>query len=201
MTEARLTLAAGRSAVALSREAVDATARSRPIPEPVLHGAFTTRRGAFVTLNTHPVGELRGCVGFVEPMEPLGIVLVLAAQRACHDPRFEPLSEPELETVTVEVSALTRPEPFRAERALLKEIVIGRDGLIVERNGLEGLLLPQVAVEHDWPPEEFLSQACMKAGLEPDAWLEPSTRLSRFAAQIFGERSPRGDIVEMSNDG
>ncbi len=48
------------------------------------------------------------------------------------------------------------------------EIVVGKHGLFVKRDSTTGLLLPQVAVEWNWGPEEFLRQTFRKAGLSPD---------------------------------
>ena len=67
------------------------------------------------------------------------------------------------------------------------EIVIGRDGLIVERGGHRGLLLPQVATEWGFSAERFLSEACRKAGLGAGAWSDPAVRVWRFQAEVFGE--------------
>ena len=56
-------------------------------------------------------------------------------------------------------------------------------------------------VEQGWDAEEFLSHTCMKAGLTPDAWIEKSTKISKFSGQIFTEITPHGTIQEKSLDG
>ena len=66
-------------------------------------------------------------------------------------------------------------------------IEVGRDGLIVSRGRHAGLLLPQVATEYGWDRQTFLKQTCLKAGLPPDAWSLPDTRIERFSAEVFGE--------------
>jgi hypothetical protein len=48
-------------------------------------------------------------------------------------------------------------------------------------------LLPRVAIEQGWGPEELLAATCRKAGLAADAWREPGTDVSLFQADIFGE--------------
>jgi hypothetical protein len=61
-----------------------------------------------------------------------------------------------------------------------------------------GLLLPQVATEQGWEAEEFLNQACLKAGLSPDSWLLPSTKVQIFQADIFAEKTPRGEVEQVA---
>jgi len=51
---------------------------------------------------------------------------------------------------------------------------------------IQDIRLPQVAVEHGWSADVFLSQGCVKAGLPPDAWKHGAT-LWRFEAEVFGE--------------
>jgi len=74
------------------------------------------------------------------------------------------------------------------------KIKVGRDGLIVEKGLYKGLLLPQVPVEWGWDEEEFLCQCCIKAGLMPDCWLEPQTKIYKFQAIIYEETQPNGPI-------
>jgi len=69
----------------------------------------------------------------------------------------------------------------------LGAIEVGRDGLIVSRPPRAGLLLPQVATEYGWDRETFLRQTCLKAGLPPDAWRQPGTKVEKFSAEVFGE--------------
>jgi len=67
--------------------------------------------------------------------------------------------------------------------------------LSVAQGPYRGLLLPQVAAEYGWDAAEFLSEACMKAGLLADAWLDPATRVYKFQAEVFAETKPRGPVV------
>jgi len=158
------------------------------------------KRGVFVTLNTVKGGarELRGCIGFPYPTHPLVEATIESAiEAAVGDPRFPPVKLEEMDEIAVEVSVLTVPEliKVRDPRELPKAIRIGVDGLIVERGYYRGLLLPQVPVEWGWDEEEFLSYACMKAGLPPDSWLVPGTRVYRFQAEVFEEEEPRGRVI------
>lgn len=102
---------------------------------------------------------------------------------ATEDPRFPPVSAPEVAELEIELSILSRPQPVR-----FAEIEIGRHGLIATRGGRRGLLLPQVASEHDWPVERFLEEVCLKAGLEPDDWRRDGTLIESFTAEVFSER-------------
>ena len=166
--------------------------RSEPLP-PVLE----ERRGVFVTLKGARNGSLRGCIGYPRPVEPLRAAIPhVAVAAAVEDPRFPPVVGPELSTLLVEVSVLTVPRPLEARDppGRRAEVVVGRDGLIVEAHGTSGLLLPQVPVEQGWDSAEFLAGTCEKAGLEPDAWLDLRTRVYRFEAEVFTEQRPGGAV-------
>ena len=146
-----------------------------------LKDKLTQPRGVFVTINKQ--GELRGCIGFPEPVFPLGIALIKAARAAAfEDPRFEPLKEEELKDIEIEISVLTLPEKIKPDPDLIK---VGEDGLIVKKGINSGLLLPQVATEYNWSAEEFLSQTCVKAGLPRDAWKSSEIEIQKFQAQII----------------
>lgn len=144
--------------------------------------------GAFVTINSS--GQLRGCIGYPEPIKPLvNSVIEVAVSASVQDPRFTPVTVDELDGINVEVSVLTRPEIIKVDRPSKypENIVVGEDGLIVESSFCRGLLLPQVAVEWQWDVEEFLSNTCMKAGLNSNCWLEPEIKIYKFKSQIFEE--------------
>lgn len=152
--------------------------RATPGPAPLPH--LEQPRGAFVTL--HLEGELRGCVGFIQPTRGLYQTIVEAALNAAfHDPRFLPVSEEEAPGLEVEISVLSPLQPILPE-----QIVVGRHGLVVARGLYRGLLLPQVAVEQEWDAPTFLEQTCLKAGLPTDAWKRGAT-LQAFTAEVFGE--------------
>ncbi len=137
--------------------------------------------GAFVTL--HKGGALRGCIGHIEPTEPLGDVVPRCAVAACSsDPRFPPVTASELDAVDIEISLLGALEPIAGP----EDISVGRHGLVVERGWQRGLLLPQVATEWGWDAETFLAHTCQKAGLPRDAWRKGAT-VWRFEAEVFGE--------------
>ena len=139
--------------------------------------------GAFVTLTED--GELRGCIGSIVPVAPLfQAVSTSAINAAFRDPRFMPLSVDEYPRVKVEISVMGPIEPVTD----CNEILVGRDGLIVSRGHSSGLLLPQVAIEYGWDRDTFLRHTCLKAGLPPDAWHFPDTKVEKFSAEVFGEQ-------------
>jgi uncharacterized protein (TIGR00296 family) len=187
----------GEVAVRIARQVVDAEARGEISGAVHAPSGFRDKRGVFVTLSTYPAHDLRGCIGFPEPVYPLTQALLEAASSACHDPRFPVLEAKELEGIVVEVSVLTPPVEINVanRRDLPRSIVIGRDGLIMEKGFHRGLLLPQVPVEWGWGVEEFLEQTCYKSGLTPDCWLDPKVKLFSFSAEVFAEDSPRGKVV------
>ena len=165
----------------------------RDLPE-----SFQRDSGVFVTLNTFPEKELRGCIGYPEPVMPLIDAIVDSARSAStRDPRFPPVTAKELDRIVVEVSLLTPPELIhvKSPKEYLEVIKIGRDGLIADNGILRGLLLPQVPIEWKWTVHEFLDHTCNKAGLPMDAWTDPETKMYRFTAEIFDEVKPRGEIV------
>jgi AmmeMemoRadiSam system protein A len=138
---------------------------------------------AFVSL--HAGGDLRGCIGMVRTLTPLASVVAHCARAAAlEDPRFPPLGAEELARVDIEISVLgqTRPLP---PGALPRP---GVDGVVVSWSGRQGLLLPQVATEQGWDGKRLLEEACLKAGLEREAWAH-GARAEIFQARVFSERS------------
>lgn len=164
---------------------------------------FFENCGVFVTINSVKRGrkELRGCIGYPYPTNPLVEAVIDAAiNAATQDPRFYPLKAGELENVVFEVSVLTPPEPVHVDKPqdYVKKIKVGEHGLIVEKGFYKGLLLPQVPVEWGWCEEEFLCQCCVKAGLPPDSWLTKGSKVYRFSAIVFEEETPKGEVKRKS---
>ncbi len=189
--------------VRLSRKAVEQLLRSNErISAPSSTPPSLRRPGAsFVTIETfidEDHRELRGCIGFVEPVKPLvDSVIDAAIEAAIHDPRFPPMTPGELDLVTFEVSILSvkKPLPSNPEERP-KSIIIGKHGLIVEKGIYRGLLLPQVPVEYGWDEETFLAETCVKAGMHPTCWLDPNTTFYSYEARIFREKKPKGEVEE-----
>ncbi len=166
----------------LARESIAANIERRSPPvlaDPT--DALLRPSGAFVTLLQS--GQLRGCIGTVQPQQPLWIAVVrMAAAAAFDDPRFPPLQAEELAHTQIEISRLS---PLR--RGLPEDVVPGRHGVCIARGDRRGVLLPQVATTYGWDRETFLSQCCLKAGLPLDAWRDPDTALLLFEAEVFAE--------------
>jgi AmmeMemoRadiSam system protein A len=165
----------------LARAALVARVTGQPPPE-VPEDVEIAASGAFVTL--YCGGELRGCLGTLEGREPLADAIArLAGDVARNDYRFEPLRVDELSDVELDISVLTPPAPVNDPA----DIVVGRDGLIIEQGLRRGLLLPQVATEHGWDRDTFLAHTCAKAGLPPDAWRK-GAHILRFEAEVFSDK-------------
>jgi hypothetical protein len=142
--------------------------------------------GVFVTLNKN--NNLRGCIGYAEPIKPaIDATIEVAIAAAFNDPRFNQISEKEFDELDFEVTVLTKPELIEVTNyeQYFDEIEIGRDGLIIQKGFAKGLLLPQVAVENAFTTEAFLEHTCMKAGISTDSWMDASCDVFKFQGQIF----------------
>ncbi len=198
-----LTLEDGKVLIDLARKAVEAALKGEKLEVPGwIKERYSQPMGVFVTLKNRINHQLRGCIGLPYPVLPLWEAVIDAALGAAfRDPRFIPIrSLDELENTIFEITVLTPPKEVNVpDKRLLPEVIkVGRDGLIVEALGRSGLLLPQVPVEYGWDERTFLAQTCVKAGLPPDCWLWPETKVKTFTGQIFEELEPKGEVVEKS---
>ena len=142
--------------------------------------------GVFVTLNKN--NELRGCIGYAEPIESaINATIEVAIAAAFRDPRFSAVTQDEFPILDLEVTVLTKPELIVVAHPdqYFDEIEIGRDGLIIQKGYARGLLLPQVATENAFTIEDFLDHTCMKAGISADSWMDESCDVYKFQGQIF----------------
>lgn len=192
----------GELLVKIARKAIEKYLKEREVIKPEEHfnipEEIKRKSGVFVTLLTYPEKELRGCIGYAEPVFELYRATAEAAiSSATRDPRFPRLKIEELDRIIVEVTVLTQPELIEVEEPAeyLKKIEIGRHGLIIERGLQRGLLLPQVPVEQNWNVKEYLCYLCLKAGLSPDAWLDKAAKIYWFEGIVFEELEPRGRVV------
>ena len=146
-----------------------------------LNDTLKQPRAAFVTLKKG--GQLRGCIGDIFPCQPLyRSVFSNALNAAFGDRRFSPLQKDELDDITIEISALTRPRSVPSS----DKIQIGIDGMVLNKAGRSAVFLPQVAPEQGWDLNKTLTQLSMKAGLAADDWKEGASFLV-FGADVFGE--------------
>jgi AmmeMemoRadiSam system protein A len=101
--------------------------------------------GCFVTLTIN--GNLRGCIGYIEPIKPLyQAVIDNARSAALSDPRFSPVRQDELGKINVEVSVLSNPVPleFKSPDDLLQKLKPGVHGVILQKGPYHSTFLPQV---------------------------------------------------------
>jgi AmmeMemoRadiSam system protein A len=165
----------------VAHESIQAALENRQISLEPPSTHLAEPRGVFTTL--YLGGALRGCVGFVFPVTPVYQAVAETARAAAFDDsRFYPLTTREAPGLQVSLSILSPLQPIRPE-----EIEIGRHGLVVSQHGFRGLLLPQVAVEHQWDRITFLEQTCRKAGLPSDAWRKGAV-IEAFTAEVFGDK-------------
>lgn len=171
-----------RTLLALARDTIDRflATRTAPLarnPTPALEQT----RGLFVTLKKR--GDLRGCIGEIVADRPLyRLVGPVALKSALEDPRFRPVRHEELKDVEIEISVLTPPAAVsRAE-----DVVTGRDGVILKKDGRSAVFLPQVAAEQGWDRDRMLDELCLKAGLPAGSWKQ-GARILTFQADVFSE--------------
>ncbi len=145
--------------------------------------ALAEGRGAFVTL--HKDAELRGCIGTFSEEKPLyEVVMEMAVSAAVRDSRFSPVEAGELNDIWVEISALSPLKEIEDH----EEIEVGRHGIYIIKGFYSGVLLPQVAVEHNLDRNAFLDLTCQKAGLARGGWRD-GAKILIFEAEIFREES------------
>ena len=169
------------------------------VDKSTLSPVLKEERGVFTTIYKINKKKLRGCIGYPLAIKPLYIATMeTAIEAAFNDPRFPPLKKEEINDVLFEVSVLTPLEKldYKSPLDLPKLIKIGRDGLVLRYGIYSGLLLPQVPVEYNWSPKDFLINLSMKAGLPPDGYLYKGVEIYRFSAQIFVETKPYGSVIE-----
>lgn len=195
-----LSIKHGEKLVKLARSTVEKVFKNgRFLLEEVDEKELKQKRGVFVTIDTFPQKNLRGCIGFPYPSLPIYEAVQRAAfSSAFEDLRFPPLKKEELDNVVFEVSILTKPKLIKVENHIdyFEKIERGKDGLILVKDSFSGLFLPQV-----WellPSHEiFLKSLCLKAGLKEDCWMEKDTKIFKFRIQAFIEENPNGRIVEL----
>lgn len=145
------------------------------------------KRGCFVTLEKQH--RLRGCIGHLQPREPLiKAVLQNAVNAAVRDHRFPPVTREELDDLSIEISMLTVPKllEHNGPEDLLAKLVPERDGVILKNSYHQSTYLPQVWKQLP-QKEEFLSRLCLKGGGRADCWKDPKTEIYIYRAQVFSE--------------
>jgi AmmeMemoRadiSam system protein A len=172
-----------RTLLEIARSAIASGLKRKTLPSLKIQSEALNRlSGVFVTLR---IGEdLRGCIGYVEPLFPLArATQELAVKAAMEDPRFIPVTPLELKKIIIEISVLS---PL-SDLLDIENIEIGNHGLVIDAGYRRGLLLPQVATEYHWDHIQFLQQTALKAGLPRDAWKQKEIKLFTFTVEKFDE--------------
>jgi AmmeMemoRadiSam system protein A len=146
------------------------------------------RTGIFITLTLNK--KLRGCIGFTEPVLNLKNSIIRTAKLAAfQDQRFSPLTIEEFKKIKIEITILTPKEEIhhKTPEDVLKQIELGKHGIIVEHLKRSGLLLPQVAIEHKMDKFQFLNSVCQKANLPTFTWQDKNVKLYKFEGIILKE--------------
>src|SRR5512138_3284200 len=190
MMSERLTIAEQQVLLRLAREAMEHGVKGEKLPhleESSLTPSLREEGSSFVTLTEH--GELRGCIGSLEPYQSLAEdVREHAAAAALQDPRFPPVQEAELDRIQIEVSRLTRPVPLEYTDAsdLLARLCPHVDGVILRDGFHRATFLPQVW-EKISDPAEFLANLCYKMGAHPDLWQHKHLDVYIYRVEEFHE--------------
>ena len=157
--------------------------------------------GVFVTLNKN--NQLRGCIGYPEPIESaIQATISVAIAAASEDPRFPHVIPEEYDNLEFEVTVLTKPQLMEIAHPseYLNNIKIGKDGLMIKKGYSKGLLLPQVATENNFDVETFLEHTCMKAGISADSYLDESCDVYTFQGQILNSDNFWQEVLKACNE-
>ena len=168
-----------RELLSLARNAITEYVKNGTAQEVEMKNRKLRADGAvFVTIKEK--GSLRGCIGHVQAIMPLyQSVIKNAIAASSADPRFPPMNKEELKDMEIEVSILSPLIPVKD----VKDIRVGKHGLLIRKGQQSGLLLPQVPTEFGWDRETFLEQLCAKAGLPKGSWKD--AELYSFTAEII----------------
>ena len=164
----------------VARGAITARLLGHPYDPPALPVDLDRPAGVFVTLWEE--GDLRGCIGHIQPLHDhlVDEVVECARLAALRDPRFAPVRAEELPRLTIEVSVLTPPEPVED----LDTLDPARWGVVVSCGRRRGVLLPEVhGVD---TVEQQLAIALRKGGIDQR---EPWT-VHRFEVLKYEEGTP-----------
>ncbi len=167
----------------LARESLEKGVTGSKLPElpmETLSSRLRSPGASFVTLSRR--GELRGCIGAIEPYQPLAEdVREHAIAAALQDYRFPPVIPEELPEINIEISCLTQPDRMDYEDAddLLKKLRPGIDGVVLKDGFRRATFLPQVW-EKIPQPQQFMDHLCQKMGVAPGTW-----RMRRMEVWIY----------------
>lgn len=168
----------GKDLIRIARLSIESAFTKEAVDIPHTNMRF----GAFVTLREN--GDLRGCIGYMQPIAPLyRQIFMLAHEAAFNDYRFMPLEKTEVEKCRIAISVLS---PFQ-KIGSLEEFRLGEHGILMEAGHSRAVFLPQVAIETGWTKEELLAALSKKAGLADDTWKREVASFYVFTAEVFEE--------------
>ncbi len=185
-----LTLQEKETLLKLARQALEAGLRDNKLPPLNLESLTPLLQApgaSFVTLTRH--GQLRGCIGALEPSIPLAEdVREHALAAALHDYRFPSVQPEELDEIEIEISRLTVPVPldYDDDEDLLKKLRPGIDGVVLLDGRQRATFLPQVW-EKAPDPVDFLNQLCYKMGAAADLWRRKHLDVLIYQVEEFHE--------------
>ena len=134
-------------------------------------------QGVFVTLKK--AGNLRGCIGHLQPQYPhlMAEIDACAIAAAFADERFPPVKQEELAAIKIELSLLEPAEPIES----IDQLDPKRFGIIVRSGLRQGTLLPDIEGVDTATQQIQIAKA--KAGIRPD---EPA-QIFRYRVKKFTE--------------
>ena len=190
MTEDSLTEEEKHTLLKLARQALEAGVLGQRLPALDLNSLSSRLQAwgaSFVTLTIHD--SLRGCVGALEPYQPLAEdAREHAVAAALQDFRFPPVCPEELAEIKLEVSRLTVPVPleYSSPEDLLTRLRPGIDGVVLRDGIRRATFLPQVW-EKLTDPSDFLDHLCYKMGAAPDLWRKKHLDVLVYQVEEFQE--------------
>jgi AmmeMemoRadiSam system protein A len=190
MAEDNLTAEEKQILLRLAREALEIGVRGQKLPPLELNSMplpLQEQGASFVTLTIE--GNLRGCIGALEPYQSLAEdVREHAVAAALQDYRFPNVSPGELSQIEIEVSRLTIPVPleYSTPEDLLSKLQPGIDGVLLRDGSRRATFLPQVW-EKISDPAEFLDNLCYKMGASSDLWRKKHLDVSTYQVEEFHE--------------
>jgi AmmeMemoRadiSam system protein A len=190
MTDATLTEEEKRTLLDLARHALEDGVRGQklaPLDLPSLSPRLQACGASFVTLKIN--GNLRGCIGVLEPCQALvEDVREHAIAAALQDFRFPVVCPEELPLIKLEISRLTVPLALEycSPADLLANLRSGIDGVVLRDGPRRATFLPQVW-EKLPDPADFLDSLCYKLGVAPDLWRKKHLDVLVYQVEEFHE--------------
>jgi AmmeMemoRadiSam system protein A len=174
----------------IAREAINMSVRGLPLPNLSLKNLppnLQLEGASFVTLTKFD--NLRGCIGTLEPYQPIALdVQEHAVAAALQDPRFPRVLPEEIPNINIEVSVLTPKQVLHYDdpQDLIQKIRPKIDGVVLQDGFLKATFLPQVWDQLE-EPEAFLSHLCLKMGASSDLWRKKPLQVYTYQVQEFRE--------------